>query len=70
MNGNRFQDGQYRYERSAADPLVAITREGESAPFVTYKYDEDGRRYFLQAKNNLRQEKAAEEREIVWRRQP
>ncbi|WP_297990528.1 DNRLRE domain-containing protein [uncultured Anoxybacillus sp.] len=43
-NGNRLEDGQYRYEWNAADQLVSITRKGESTPFVTYKYDEDGRR--------------------------
>ncbi|WP_324699060.1 RHS repeat domain-containing protein [Geobacillus icigianus] len=43
-NGNRLEDGQYRYEWNEADQLVSITRKGESAPFVTYQYDEDGRR--------------------------
>ena len=43
-NGNRLEDGQYRYEWNEADQLVSITRKGESTPFVTYKYDEDGRR--------------------------
>ncbi|KIP21341.1 tRNA nuclease WapA [Anoxybacillus ayderensis] len=43
-NGNRIEDSQYRYEWNAADQLVSITRKGESTPFVTYQYDEDGRR--------------------------
>ncbi|MBS2773265.1 type IV secretion protein Rhs, partial [Anoxybacillus rupiensis] len=43
-NGNRLEDGQYRYEWNEADQLVSVTRKGESAPFVTYQYDEDGRR--------------------------
>nr|WP_233134487.1 RHS repeat-associated core domain-containing protein [Geobacillus sp. 46C-IIa] len=43
-NGNRIEDGQYQYEWNEADQLVSITRKGESTPFVTYKYDEDGRR--------------------------
>ncbi len=43
-NGNRLEDGQYRYEWNEADQLVSITRKGESTPFVTYQYDEDGRR--------------------------
>ncbi|GAJ41795.1 hypothetical protein GCA01S_100_00040 [Parageobacillus caldoxylosilyticus NBRC 107762] len=43
-NGNRLEDGQYRYEWNEADQLVSVTRKGESTPFVTYKYDEDGRR--------------------------
>jgi len=43
-NGNRLEDGQYQYEWNAADQLVSITRKGESTPFVTYQYDEDGRR--------------------------
>ncbi|WP_066149133.1 RHS repeat-associated core domain-containing protein [Anoxybacillus sp. P3H1B] len=43
-NGNRTEDSEYQYEWNEADQLVAITRKGESAPFVTYKYDEDGRR--------------------------
>jgi len=42
--GNRTEDGEYQYEWNEADQLVAITRKGESTPFVTYKYDEDGRR--------------------------
>ncbi|BBW97115.1 DNRLRE domain-containing protein [Geobacillus sp. FSL W8-0032] len=43
-NGNRLEDGKYQYEWNEADQLVSITRKGESTPFVTYKYDEDGRR--------------------------
>ncbi|WP_304528548.1 RHS repeat-associated core domain-containing protein, partial [Anoxybacillus sp. UARK-01] len=43
-NGNRLEDGQYRYEWNEADQLVSVTRKGESTPFVTYQYDEDGRR--------------------------
>nr|WP_238980504.1 RHS repeat-associated core domain-containing protein [Geobacillus sp. YHL] len=43
-NGNRVEDGQCRYEWNEADQLVSITRKGESTPFVTYQYDEDGRR--------------------------
>ncbi|BAD75067.1 hypothetical protein GK0782 [Geobacillus kaustophilus HTA426] len=43
-NGNRLEDGQYQYEWNEADQLVSITRKGESTPFVTYQYDEDGRR--------------------------
>nr|WP_244374823.1 RHS repeat-associated core domain-containing protein [Anoxybacillus flavithermus] len=43
-NGNRTEDSEYQYEWNEADQLVAITRKGESAPFVTYKYDDDGRR--------------------------
>ncbi|WP_244404842.1 RHS repeat domain-containing protein [Saccharococcus caldoxylosilyticus] len=43
-NGNRLEDGKYQYEWNEADQLVSITRKGESTPFVTYKYEEDGRR--------------------------
>ncbi|QHC05906.1 type IV secretion protein Rhs [Anoxybacillus sp. PDR2] len=43
-NGNRLEDGQYRYEWNEADQLVSVTRKGESTPFVTYQYDDDGRR--------------------------
>ncbi|GAA3898318.1 hypothetical protein GCM10022628_23290 [Anoxybacillus suryakundensis] len=43
-NGNRTEDGEYQYEWNEADQLVSITRKGESTPFVTYQYDEDGRR--------------------------
>ncbi|WP_442885043.1 RHS repeat domain-containing protein [Anoxybacillus sp.] len=43
-NGNRTEDSEYQYEWNEADQLVSITRKGESTPFVTYKYDEDGRR--------------------------
>ncbi|MBB4074529.1 YD repeat-containing protein [Anoxybacillus voinovskiensis] len=42
-NGNRTEDGEYQYEWNEADQLVAIPRKGESTPFVTYQYDEDGR---------------------------
>jgi RHS repeat-associated protein len=44
VNGNRLEDGKYQYECKEVDQLVSITRKGESTPFVTYKYDEDGRR--------------------------
>nr|WP_043967539.1 MULTISPECIES: hypothetical protein [Anoxybacillus] len=42
-NGNRTKDGEYQYEWNEADQLVAIPQKGESTPFVTYQYDEDGR---------------------------
>lgn len=44
QNGNRSTDGKYTYQWDAEDNLVAITKKGESSPFVTYQYDEDGRR--------------------------
>ncbi|GAF11231.1 wall-associated protein precursor [Bacillus sp. JCM 19046] len=43
-NGNRLTDGAYSYTWDAADQITAITKKGESNPFVTYAYDEDGRR--------------------------
>lgn len=43
-NGNRTSDGKYTYTWNEADQLVAITNKGQSAPFATYKYDDDGRR--------------------------
>ncbi len=43
-NGNRISDGKYKYVWNPADQLVSITKLGESTPFVTYQYDEDGRR--------------------------
>lgn len=43
-NGNRTQDGKYSYTWNAKDQLVSIQKIGESSPFATYKYDEDGRR--------------------------
>jgi RHS repeat-associated protein len=43
-NGNRVADGKYKYEWNAADQLVSITKAGESMPFVTYQYNEDGKR--------------------------
>lgn len=43
-NGNRTSDGKYKYTWNEADQLVAITKQGESTPFATYKYDDDGRR--------------------------
>jgi RHS repeat-associated protein len=44
VNGNRLEDGKYQYECKEVDQLVFIIRKGESTPFVTYKYDEDGQR--------------------------
>jgi YD repeat-containing protein len=43
-NGNRLTDGKYQYTWNEADQLIAITKQGESTPFATYKYDDDGRR--------------------------
>ena len=43
-NGNRTADGKYLYKWNAQDQLVSITKQGETTPFVTYQYDEDGRR--------------------------
>ncbi len=43
-NGNRTSDGKYKYTWNEDDQLVAITKQGESNAFATYKYDEDNRR--------------------------
>ncbi|MBC1284125.1 RHS repeat-associated core domain-containing protein, partial [Listeria welshimeri] len=43
-NGNRLSDGKYSYTWNIADQLTAITRKGDSTPFITYKYDDDNRR--------------------------
>ncbi len=43
-NGNRTSDGKYKYTWNEDDQLVAITKQGESNAFVTYKYDENNRR--------------------------
>ncbi|MEH6892050.1 RHS repeat-associated core domain-containing protein, partial [Bacillus sp. JJ864] len=43
-NGNRTSDGKYKYTWNEADQLIAITKQGESTSFATYKYDDDGRR--------------------------
>ncbi|OIK14254.1 Wall-associated protein [Bacillus sp. MUM 116] len=43
-NGNRTEDGKYVYLWNAKDQLVSVTKQGESTPFVTYSYDEDGKR--------------------------
>jgi YD repeat-containing protein len=43
-SGNRLTDGAYTYTWDAADQITAITKTGENKPFVTYRYDEDGRR--------------------------
>ncbi|MBP0727355.1 RHS repeat-associated core domain-containing protein [Bacillus sp. RG28] len=43
-NGNRIEDGQYTYTWNPAGQLTAVTKKGESSPFVTYQYDEQGRR--------------------------
>ncbi|OCA85770.1 Wall-associated protein [Bacillus sp. FJAT-27225] len=43
-NGNRLTDGKYKYEWNAAEQMESVTRIGESTPFVTYRYDEDGKR--------------------------
>ncbi|MEK5389038.1 RHS repeat-associated core domain-containing protein [Margalitia sp. FSL K6-0131] len=43
-NGNRIEDGKFSYEWNEKDQLVSITKKGENTPFVTYSYDEDGKR--------------------------
>ncbi|PEM49507.1 DNRLRE domain-containing protein [Bacillus wiedmannii] len=43
-NGNRTSDGKYKYTWNETDQLVAITKQGESNAFATYKYDDDNRR--------------------------
>ncbi|MEK5389042.1 RHS repeat-associated core domain-containing protein [Margalitia sp. FSL K6-0131] len=43
-NGNRIEDGKYSYEWNEKDQLVSIIKKGENTPFVTYSYDEDGKR--------------------------
>ncbi len=43
-NGNRLTDGTYSYTWDAADQMTAVTKKGETKPFLTYTYDEDGRR--------------------------
>ncbi|SDB82265.1 DNRLRE domain-containing protein [Shouchella lonarensis] len=43
-SGNRLTDGQYTYTWDASDQITAITKKGESTPFVKYRYDEAGRR--------------------------
>ncbi|MFK4292015.1 RHS repeat-associated protein [Bacillus sp. RC240] len=43
-NGNRTSDGKYMYTWNEDDQIVAITKQGESNAFATYKYDEDNRR--------------------------
>lgn len=43
-NGNRKEDGSLIYTWNSQDHLESVTKKGESSPFVTYKYDEDGRR--------------------------
>ncbi len=43
-NGNRTSDGKYKYTWNEHDQIVAITKQGESNAFATYKYDENNRR--------------------------
>ncbi|MEK4741231.1 MULTISPECIES: RHS repeat domain-containing protein [unclassified Bacillus (in: firmicutes)] len=43
-NGNRTSDGKYKYTWNEDDQMIAITKQGESNAFATYKYDEDNRR--------------------------
>ncbi|PEW11686.1 hypothetical protein CN440_14045 [Bacillus cereus] len=43
-NGNRTSDGKYKYTWNEDDQIVAITKQGESNAFATYKYDGDNRR--------------------------
>ncbi|SFD61059.1 DNRLRE domain-containing protein [Bacillus sp. UNCCL81] len=43
-DGNRTDDGDYRYEWNPLGQLISVTKNGESIPFATYKYDEQGRR--------------------------
>ncbi|KZZ85772.1 hypothetical protein AS29_004060 [Bacillus sp. SJS] len=44
LNGNRTEDGRYQYTWDSRDQLTAVTKKGESQPFATYKYNEDGKR--------------------------
>lgn len=43
-NGNRKIDGKYTYGWNDANQLVSVTKSGETSPFVTYQYNEDGKR--------------------------
>nr|EJQ76484.1 RHS repeat-associated core domain-containing protein [Bacillus cereus HuA4-10] len=43
-NGNRTSDGKYKYTWNEDDQIVAITKQGESNAFTTYKYDDEDRR--------------------------
>ncbi|KZZ84856.1 RHS repeat domain-containing protein [Bacillus sp. SJS] len=44
LNGNRTEDGRYQYTWNSRDQLMAVTKKGESQPFATYKYNEEGKR--------------------------
>ncbi|MFB7142574.1 DNRLRE domain-containing protein [Gottfriedia sp. NPDC056225] len=44
IDGNRKKDGDYSYEWNPVGQLISVTKNGESTPFATYKYDEQGRR--------------------------
>lgn len=43
-NGNRKSDEKYIYDWNDADQLVSVTNLGETIPFVSYQYDESGKR--------------------------
>ncbi|MED3563264.1 RHS repeat-associated core domain-containing protein, partial [Bacillus xiapuensis] len=43
-NANRLTDGKYKYEWNTANQLVSVTKLGDTIPFVTYLYDEVGKR--------------------------
>ncbi|PEJ57980.1 Wall-associated protein [Bacillus sp. AFS002410] len=43
-DGNRTDDSDYRYGWNPLGQLISVTKNGESNPFATYKYDEQGRR--------------------------
>ncbi|MBC1801551.1 RHS repeat protein [Listeria booriae] len=43
-NGNRLKDGSYSYEWNVDDQLISITKNTNTKPLATYKYDEKGRR--------------------------
>jgi len=43
-DGNRISDGDFIYKWNPAGQLISVTKNGESDPFVSYTYDEQGRR--------------------------
>ena len=44
QNGNRLTDGKYIYTWDSGDRLTSVTKKGNTAPFASYQYDDDGRR--------------------------
>ncbi|SFC42453.1 DNRLRE domain-containing protein [Bacillus sp. UNCCL81] len=44
LDGNRKSDNNYNYKWNTFGQLISVTKKSETDPFVTYEYDDQGRR--------------------------